>query len=286
MANALSHKNTLLSTRLSVVKEQFRGIQTLFEHVLHAYKSLSRCYPGPPVPHDETRLPIVRKLVSQKDLSRMQNRRASIMAFRFQAFQRQSVTHKSSFVVGERPMSQNVSINDDRNAGTLNSKTLDKLLRAMKTGDDDEAEVIQRRCEEIEACIAEIETRIYTSHKAEMTRWSQFLSHLKDNYESELTKRHDDIKQLNGALSSWVRKFLDLQEVLQPRGHERCYTVGEDVLRILERTQQLAVDSIRDRSRLSCGSWIGAPESLDRHSGDFGEIDFLDEDDEDEGEGQ
>ena len=208
------------------------------------------------------------------------------MAFRFQAFQNKTSNVKESFS-GERPTSQNPSIAEEGGQReTFSSKAIDKLLNAIKSGDDDEAEVIQKRCEEIETCIADIENRIYSSHKAEMARWSQFLSHLRDNYESELGKRQEDVRQLNGALSAWVKRFLDLQEMLLPQDFEKCSPKVEDILRILDRTQQLAADSLREKSRLNT-SWLTPREAIERHEGDFGDeiLEDFDEGSEDASEG-
>jgi len=270
--NALTHKNTLLNTRLSVVKEQFRAIQTLFEHVLRSYKSLSKHYKGHILPSDEHgRLPHVRKQINPKDITRVASRRASIMAFRLQAFQLKSSNLKTSFGGDTRQPSQAPSLTDE--GGTrevFSAKAIDKLLGAIKSGDEDDAELIQKRCEEMEICISDIQTHIYASHKSEMNRWGQFLGHLQDNYEKELTKRQEDIRQLNCALSTWVRKFLDLQGMLLPQDYGKCGPKGEDVLRILERTQLLAAESMRDMERFSGGSVTGRT-SLERHEGDYGE---------------
>lgn len=201
-----------------------------------------------------------------------------MMAFRMQAFQRRSIAQKSSFVGSERSPSQLGSIGEDNYGVMLSGKIVDKLLTAMRCGDEGEAEQIQRRCEEIETCISDIETRIYACHKSEMARWTQYLSHIKDNYESELTRRQEEVKSLNGALSTWVTRFLELQSTLRPGDHIRCRSTGEDVLRILERTQQIAAESLREKGRLSAeGLSLGA-ENIQRHSGDFGDVGFFDDD--------
>lgn len=264
-----------------MVKEQFRAIQTLFEHVLRSYKSLSKHYKGPILASDEhTHLPHVRKIISQKDVSRATNRRASIMAFRLQAFKQKSSILKTSFGGDTRQPSQAPSLTEDGGAKELfSAKAIDKLLGAIKNGDADDAEVIQRRCEEMELCISDIQTHIYASHKSEMSRWGQFLGHLQDNYEKELTKRQEDIRQLNCALSTWVRKFLDLQELVLPKDSGKCGPKAEDILRILERTQLLAAESMRDMERFTGGNSPGRT-SLERHEGDYGEevIELGDED--------
>jgi len=58
--------------------------------------------------------------------------------------------------------------------------------------------------------------------------------------------------------------------MLLPQDYGKCGPKGEDVLRILERTQLLAAESMRDMERFSGGSVTGRT-SLERHEGDYGE---------------
>ena len=193
------------------------------------------------------------------------------MAFRLQAFQQKSSHVKTSFVGEMSKPSQAPSMTDESAVKEIfSAKAIDKLLKAIKSGEEDEAEMIQKRCEDIESSIEDIQTRIYASHKSEMGRWGQLLGHLQDNYDKELTKRQCDIRQLNGALATWVRRFLDMEELLLSKDSEKYTQKIHDILRILDRTQQLAVESLRDRERLEVGC-VQPRAGLERHEGDFGE---------------
>jgi hypothetical protein len=121
---------------------------------------------------------------------------------------RNSFADRSSFLEGEssemyggsrtfkyRTMETNLQVQTSYNGG---------LKAALE-----ETEVELKRTREF---VEVLQGQICTSHEQERIRWTRFLDLFKANCEKELMRKQEEVMQLNQLLSSWIQKYMNLQE--------------------------------------------------------------------------
>lgn len=82
----------------------------------------------------------------------------------------------------------------------LQSAQLHELLAAKTIEADSYLSVIQ-----------EMEQMVFTAHKLERAKWSEYLEQYRENCEAELVRRQKEVSALSKALARWVEKYTDLQ---------------------------------------------------------------------------
>lgn len=68
------------------------------------------------------------------------------------------------------------------------------------------------------AFVEVLQGQICTSHEQERVRWTRFLDLFRANCEKELMRKQEEVMQLNQLLSSWIQKYMNLQEEMSGRG--------------------------------------------------------------------
>jgi len=89
-----------------------------------------------------------------------------------------------------------------------------------------QAEVAEKtmRLKNSEALLARLQLDVCTAHQRERDRWSGFLADFKTNCERELLRRQGEVVRLHKLLSTWIHRFMELQEqvgVPSGAGHRR-----------------------------------------------------------------
>lgn len=89
-----------------------------------------------------------------------------------------------------------------------------------------QAEVAEKtiRLQNTEALLARLQQDVSTAHQRERDRWAGFLADFKANCERELMRRQGEVVRLHTLLSTWIHRFLELQEqvgIPSGPGHRR-----------------------------------------------------------------
>lgn len=82
----------------------------------------------------------------------------------------------------------------------LQNAQLHELLAAKTAEADSYLTVIQ-----------DMEQMVFTAHKLERAKWSEYLQQYQENCEAELIRRQKEVAALTRALARWVEKYTDMQ---------------------------------------------------------------------------
>lgn len=72
----------------------------------------------------------------------------------------------------------------------------------------------QRIVSEYKRIIQNVEVKVTESHRKEAQKWMELLQEHKENYETELNRKQEEVIRLNELLGKWCNKFMELQESL------------------------------------------------------------------------
>lgn len=89
-----------------------------------------------------------------------------------------------------------------------------------------QAEVAEKtmRLKSTDTLLERLQQDISTAHLRERDRWARFLGNFKSNCERELMRRQAEVVRLHSLLSTWIHRFMELQEqvgIPSGQGHRR-----------------------------------------------------------------
>ena len=117
----------------------------------------------------------------------------------------------------ERQIHSNTASYIDVDEAGVRWKTVRSSLDVQETYNAQLLDLLSAKTAEVSmyiSVIQDMEKMVFTAHKLERAKWTDYLSLYKANCEAELMRRQAEISNLNKVLAYWVERYTEMQNTV------------------------------------------------------------------------